>query len=72
MAKNLKFTRSTTDKISIKGVLSIDGSIITYIDNAKNEQQISVADCMAAFGGRPIDFAVSVKSEEDLDIVDAE
>lgn len=70
MAKNLKFSRTTTDKIAVKGLLSDDGTIITYIDDNKDEQQIAIADCMAAFGGRTIDFSVSVKSEEDLDIID--
>ena len=37
MASDLKRTRSTTDNVSVKGTLSEDGTIITYLDEDKNE-----------------------------------
>lgn len=72
MASNFKFTRNTTDKVSVKGLLSDDGSVITYLDENKEEQEIAVLDCLMAFAGKYIDFAVSQKTEEDLIVTDAE
>lgn len=67
MAKSqLSKTRVITDKVSVKGVLSEDGTTITYMDENKDEQEIAVADCLNLFKGKPIDFAVSVKSEDEL------
>lgn len=59
-------TRVITDKVAVKGILSEDGTVITYTDENKIEQDISVADCLKAFIGKPIDFSVSIKSEDEL------
>lgn len=66
VASNLKKTRTITDKVSVKGILSEDGTTITYTDENKIEQDVSVADCLNNFKGKPIDFSVSVKSEDGL------
>ena len=66
MANNYKKTRTTTDKVSVKGILSDDGTTISYIDENKDEQEISVADCLGMFKGGAIDFSITRKSEEDL------
>lgn len=67
MAKSqLTKTRTITDKVSVKGILSEDGTTITYTDENKIEQEITVADCLSLFKGKPIDFSVSIKSEGEL------
>lgn len=67
MASQLKKTRTITDKISVKGILSEDAATITYIDENKSEQDITVTECLNIFKGKAIDFSISEKSEEDLD-----
>lgn len=59
-------TRTITDKVSVKGMLSEDGATITYTDENKVEQNITVAECLNIFKGKPIDFSVSIKSEDDI------
>ena len=67
MAKSqLSKTRTITDKVSVKGMLSEDGTTITYTDENKIEQEITVDDCLNIFKGKPIDFSVSIKSEDDI------
>lgn len=66
MANQLKKTRTITDKVAVKGMLSEDGTTITYTDENKIEQNISVADCLKAFIGKTIDFSVSIKSEDEF------
>ena len=66
MASQLKKIRTITDKITVKGVLSNDGTKITYVDENKDEQDITIAECLNVFKGKAIDFAVSEKSELDL------
>ena len=70
MAKSkLSFKRNITDKLSVKGVLSEDGSYITYTDENDVEQDVKVSDLLKAFINQPIEFGVSLKSDEDLDLV---
>lgn len=65
MANQLKKIRTITDKVSVKGILSDDGTTITYM-NDKVKEKITVAECLNIFKGKPIDFSISIKSEEDL------
>lgn len=53
----LKFTRTTTDKLTIKaGTLSEDCSTITYEDENGSEQDIKISDLLAAFKNQVIDL----------------
>lgn len=73
MAKSkLTFKRNITDKLSVKGVLSEDGTYITYTDENDVEQDVKVSDLLKAFINQPIEFGVSLKSDEDLDLVTSE
>lgn len=73
MAKSkLTFKRNITDKLSVKGVLSEDGTFITYTDENDAEQDVKVSDLLKAFINQPIEFGVSLKSDEDLDLVTSE
>lgn len=70
MAKSkLSFKRNITDKLSVKGILSEDGTYITYTDENDSEQDVKVSDLLKAFINQPIEFGVSLKSDEDLDLV---
>ena len=67
MAKSqLSKTRIITDKVSVKGILSDDGTTIVYKDDNKVDQEITVAECLSIFKGKPIDFSISIKSEDEL------
>lgn len=67
MAKSqLSKTRVITDKVSVKGMLSDDGTTITYNDENKIKQEITVEDCLSMFKGKLIDFSVCIKSENEL------
>lgn len=70
MAKSkMSFKRSVTDKLSVKGLLSEDGSFITYTDENGVDQDIKVSDLLQAFINQPIEFNISLKSDEDLDLI---
>lgn len=65
----LQFKRNITDKLSVKGVLSEDGTFITYTDENDAEQDVKISDLLKAFINQPIEFGMSLKSDEDLDLV---
>ena len=70
MAVNkLKFMRTTTDKLTVKGViLSEDCEVITYTDENENEQEVRVSDLLSSFKNQVIDFTVALKTDEELDV----
>lgn len=70
MATNkLKFTRTTTDKLTVKGgVLSEDCATVTYTDENDMEQEVKVSDLLSSFKNQVIDFTVALKTDEELDV----
>lgn len=68
----LSFKRNITDKLSVKGVLSEDGTYITYTDENDIKQDVKVSDLLNAFVNQPIEFGVSLKSDEDLSLITSE
>ena len=72
MASKLSFKRTVTDKVSVRGRLSDDGTFITYEDDDKNEQEVKIADLLNTFKGLDIDFSASLKTESALDVVAAD
>ncbi len=73
MAKSkLSFKRSTTDKLSVKGILSEDGTTITYTDENDVDQDITIADLVNAFVNQPIELSISLKNDEDLELIPVE
>ena len=73
MAKSkLQFKRNITDQLSVKGVLSEDGSFVTYEDENDIEQEVKISDLLNAFKNQEINFSVSLKSDEDLNVIASE
>ena len=70
MAKSkLQFKRNITDQLSVKGVLSEDGTFVTYKDENDIEQEVKISDLLNAFKNQEINFSVSLKSEDDLNVI---
>ena len=73
MAKSkLTFKRNIVDKLSVKGVLSEDGTFIIYTDENDIEQKAKISDLLNAFKNQTIEFGVALKSDEDLDVITSE
>lgn len=72
MKSKLQFKRNITDRLSVKGVLSEDGTYITYTDENDVEQDAKISDLLKAFINQPIEFGVSLKTDEDLDLIISE
>lgn len=69
MAKSqLSYVKKVDTKITVKGTLSDDGLIITYLNEDKEDCEISIADCLKDFRGKEISFSTSLTTNEDLEI----
>lgn len=71
MASKLNCKRTITDKVNVKGVLSEDGTFIVYENDKNVEQEIKISDLLNTFVNQPIDLSVTLKSEENMDIIPA-
>lgn len=73
MAKSkLQFKRNITDQLSVKGILSEDGNFVTYKDENDIEQEVKISDLLNAFKNQEINFTVSLKTEDDLNVITSE
>ena len=73
MAKSkLQFKRNITDQLSVKGILSEDGTFVTYKDENDIEQEVKISDLLNAFKNQEINFSISLKSDEDLNVIASE
>ena len=73
MAKSkLQFKRNITDQLSVKGILSEDGTFVIYKDENDIEQEVKISDLLNAFKNQEINFSVSLKSDEDLNVIASE
>lgn len=65
MAKNLTYKKTTTEKVTIKGVLSDDATTITYVED-KEEKTATIQDYLNKFASMAVEFSIGCKSDEDL------
>ena len=65
MAKKLKYNQTTTTKFNIQGDLSMDGDIISYVEE-DSLVELPVAKCFSKFAGQHITLSISLKTDEDL------
>lgn len=68
-ASKLQFKRNITDKLSVKGTLSEDGTYIAYTDENDVVNDITISDLLNAFKNQDIELNVQLKQTDDLDIV---
>lgn len=68
----LQFKRNITDQLSVKGIISEDGTFVTYKDENDIEQEVKISDLLNAFKNQEINFSVSLKSDENLNVIASE
>ena len=69
-ANKLQFKRTTTDKLTVKaGTLSEDCTVISYLDEDKDEKEVKIADLLKPFKNETIDLSIALKTDEDLDVI---
>ena len=62
---NFTYKRTLTDKVTIKGILSDDGTTINVTEK-DGEKEVTVQDYVDKFKGNYIEITLQTKSENDL------
>lgn len=68
MAKSLNWKKTVTEQISAKGILDETATILTYLDEDKNEQTIEIQELLNKFASCNVSMSIKMQSDEELDI----
>jgi hypothetical protein len=70
MAKSISHKITTTDKLTIKGLLSEDSTTITIVEGekeSKKEVEKKIEDYLKLFAGKGVEITILEKSEEEVE-----
>lgn len=67
MAKVLKYSKKTTEKIDIKGILDDEGKTIIYTENDE-EKTVEVSALLSNFLSQGISLTIKTESDEELEL----
>lgn len=67
MAKVLRYSKQTTERISIKGILSSDATQITYSENDE-ALTVTVQELLNKFAGDRINLIILTEDNEELSV----
>lgn len=67
MAKVLRYSKQTTERISIKGILNADATQITYSENDE-ALTVAVSDLLEKFAGDRINLIILTEDNEELSV----
>ena len=67
MAKVLRYSKQTTERISIKGILNEDATEITYSENYE-ALTVTVQDLLDKFAGDRINLIILTEDNEELPV----
>ena len=68
MAKQLNYKKTTSETITVKGVLSDDATTITYLNEDKDEVIIPVQTLLDKFASLGVTISIKSQTDEELEI----
>lgn len=68
MAKQLSYKKTTTEAITVKGILNDTASTITYLNDDKEEVTISVQTLLDKFASVGVSLSIKAQTDEELEI----
>lgn len=52
----------------VSGLLSEDGTKVTYFDEYDNEKEARISELLTDFTNKEINFSISIKTDEELEL----
>lgn len=68
MAKQLSYKKTTTESITVKGIFNSDATIITYLNEDKEECTIAIKTLLEKFADQGISLSLKTQTDEELDL----
>ena len=68
MAKQLNYKKTTSETITVKGILSDDATTITYLNEDKDEVTIPAQTLLEKFASQTVSLSIKTQTDEELEI----
>ncbi len=68
MAKQLSYKKTTTETITVKGVMNSEATTITYLNEDKEEVTVSVQTLLDKFASQGVSLSIKTQTDEELEI----
>lgn len=68
MAKQLSYKKTTTETITVKGVMNSEATTITYLNEDKEEVTISIQTLLDKFASQGVSLSIKTQTDEELDL----
>lgn len=68
----VKYTKNTTEKVDIKGIMNEDATTITYERKDAPDETITIQDYLNQFASMSVQITIQTKMEEELDLPELE
>ena len=68
MAKQLSYKKTTTETITIKGVMNSEATTITYLNEDKEEVTIAIQTLLDKFASQGVSLSIKTQTDEELDL----
>ena len=68
MAKQLSYKKTTTETITVKGVMNAKANTITYLNEDKEEVTISIQTLLDKFASQGVSLTIKTQTDEELEL----
>lgn len=68
MAKQLSYKKTTTETITVKGVVNSEATTITYLNEDKEEVTIAIQTLLDKFASQGVSLSIKTQTDEELDL----
>lgn len=68
MAKQLSYKKTTTEAIAVKGTFNDTSTTITYLNEDKEEETISIQTLLDKFASMGVTLSIKTQTDEELEI----
>lgn len=68
MAKQLSYKKTTTETITVKGVMNSEATTITYLNEDKEEVTVSIQTLLDKFASQGVSLSIKTQTDEELDL----
>ena len=68
MAKQLSYKKTTTETITIKGIMNAEADTITYLNEDKEECTVTVQTLLDKFASQGVSLTIKTQTDEELEL----
>ena len=68
MAKQLSYKKTTTETITVKGIMNSEATTITYLNEDKEEVTVSIQTLLDKFASQGVSLSIKTQTDEELDL----